>query len=151
MLLTFPVPMFISLPLLPSAALHFLQKSEKFSQSPERSLQTMPYSLLPSFLSPLFIWAYFVWRSSCFKRVHVANVSAGPKFLPKGFGGLRKHVCHLWMASACPFFSVYPHSCEWPENSFAGNKQWGTVAVLHATKPGGFRHPVSIRSLKSLQ
>lgn len=66
-LLAFPVPVFISLPLLPSALLHFLQKSEKFAQCPELCLQTMPSSSLPSFLSVLSTQVESVLRSNCFK------------------------------------------------------------------------------------
>ena len=70
-LLAFPVPVFISRPVLPSAALHFLQKREKFSQCPELSLQTMPSSSLPSFLSLLFTQVYCVLRSNSFKEFNL--------------------------------------------------------------------------------
>lgn len=71
-LLAFPVPVFISVPVLPSAALHFLQKREKFSQCPSSACKQCPLPLfLPSSLSLLFTQVCFAWRSNCFKEFNL--------------------------------------------------------------------------------
>lgn len=127
--------MFISLPLLPSALLHFLQKSEKFSQCPELSLQTMPYSPLPSFLSLLFIWSYFVLRSSCFKEFTLQTFLQGWNSYSE-FWWICKHSCNLSLASAQIHTFWFVSTLELPENNFTGNKQWEIVAYFMPPNQG---------------
>ena len=142
--------MFISLPLLPSAALHFLQKSEKFSQWPELSLQTMLSSPLPSFLSPLFIWPYFMLRSNCFKEFTLQRFLQGWNSYSNNFDGFLNIIAiYYWLLPKHTHFGLCP-VFELLENNFTRNKQWEIVAYFMPPNQSN-NHPDNIMSLKSFQ
>lgn len=142
--------MFISLPLLPSAALHFLQKSEKFPQCPELSLQTMPSSPLPSFLSPLFIWSHFVLRSSCFKEFTLQTFLRGWNSYWNCFDGFVSiSAIYYWLLPKYTHFGLCPLIwITWKK--LCKKQEVRSCGLFHATKSGQHNHPVSIMSLKSI-
>lgn len=143
--------MFISLPLVPSAALHFLQKSEKFPRCPELSLQTMPSSPLPSFLSPLFIWSHFVLRSSCFKEFTLQTFLQGWNSDPNSFDGFVNilAICY-WLLPKYTHFGLSPLiSITWKQ--LRKKRAVRNCGLFYATQCGWHNHPVSIMSLKSIQ
>lgn len=143
--------MFISLPLLPSAVLHFLQKSVTFSQCPELSLQTMPSSPLPSFLSLLFIWSYFVLRSSCFKKFTLQRFLQGWNSYPNSFDGFANILAiYYWLLPKYTHCGLSPvFRITWKQ--LHKKQAVGNCGLIHATKSGQHNHPVSIMSLKSFQ